>query len=217
MKKNNLSKKGNELLKIYSEFVKSGYKTVDNKKVTSTYNDFELVAYKDILKENFKRYKIKSILDYGSGGSDWNRKNFDESTNQSAMEYFNLENVKKYEPARFLDERSKNDCVICFDVLEHIFLGDLKKVLIDIFKCSTKLVILQIACYNAKALLPNGENAHITIRHPQWWKGYVDSISSDFPDISILLMCSESYRKTKVFSNWNAKMWHEDKNYKIDY
>ena len=24
-------------------------------------------------------------------------------------------------------------------------------------------------CYSAAALLPNGENAHITIQKPEWW------------------------------------------------
>ena len=28
---------------------------------------------------------------------------------------------------------------------------------------------INVACYNAAALLPNGENAHVTVRAPSWW------------------------------------------------
>ena len=34
--------------------------------------------------------EINSVLDYGAGKSDWNAKGFDNKSNQSAKEYFNL-------------------------------------------------------------------------------------------------------------------------------
>ena len=36
---------------------------------------------------------------------------------------------------------------------------------------ANRLVVLNIACYKATALLPNGKNAHVTVRDPMWWKG----------------------------------------------
>ena len=59
-----------------------------------------------------------------------------------------------------------------FDVLEHIFISDIPYVIHDVFSYSKKLVIINVACYEASALLPNGENTHITVRPPLWWKVY---------------------------------------------
>ena len=41
--------------------------------------------------------------------------------------------VYKFEPGANIDQRKKADCVIVFDVLEHIYINDIKKVLFDIF------------------------------------------------------------------------------------
>ena len=109
-----------------------------------------------------------------------------------------------------------DDLIVLFDVLEHIFIGDLKLVVSDIYKYAKELVILQIACYPASATLPNGENAHITVRNPVWWKGFIDSFSSDFPKVSTILMCSNSYNKATIFETWSAKKWHEIPHFKVD-
>ena len=201
-----LSKKGLELLKLYNKMVNDGYR-----------NDlFNLKHFKEFVREKFRIHNIKSILDYGSGKSDWNKEGFDTTTNNSAKKYFDLKEVYNYEPTENLNEKKIVDCVLCIDVLEHIFIGDLKLVLFDIYNNAKKIVILQIACYPASAILPNGENAHITIRNPLWWKGFIDSISSDFESVSTILICSTSYNNAKVFETWSAKKWHEVKNFKVD-
>ncbi len=201
-----LSKKGLELLKLYKDMVGDGYR-----------NDlFNLRHFKELVKEKLITHNIKSILDYGSGRSDWNKDGFDIKSNNSAKKYFNLDKVYHYEPTENLDEKKLVDCVLCIDVLEHIFIGDLKLVVSDIYKYAKELVILQIACYPASATLPNGENAHITVRNPVWWKGFIDSFSSDFPKVSTILMCSNSYNKATIFETWSAKKWHEIPHFKID-
>jgi len=201
-----LSKKGLQLLKIYKKMVEVGYQN----------NYFNLSMFKDFVKEKFINYDIKSILDYGSGRSDWHKKGFDIKSNKSAKKFFNLEKIYLYEPTSNINEKKLVDCVLCIDVLEHIFIGDLKNVLYDIYRYSKKLVILQIACYPAFAKLPNGENAHITIRNPQWWKGFVDSISSDFDSVSTILMCSKSFGNIVTFETWSANVWHELESFKVD-
>ena len=35
----------------------------------------------------------------------------------------------------------------------------------------------------SRALLPNRENAHVTVRDHTWWKGFLDCISMEYPDI----------------------------------
>ena len=164
----------------------------------------------------FKRLKIKSVLDYGCGGSDWDLEGFDQESTKSAKNFFSLEQVSYYEPALKIDQRKMADCVSCFDVLEHIYIIDTTKVLRDIFRFSKKLVVLNIACYKAQALLPNGENAHITVRNPLWWKCMLDSISIDYPDINILLFCYTRYNTIQLFECWKAKEWDQNTKFEID-
>ena len=51
------------------------------------------------------------------------------------------------------------------------FIGaDTTKTLEEIFTLSNKCAYLNIAMYLASQILPNGENAHCTLKPKQWWK-----------------------------------------------
>tara|TARA_B100000925_G_C21967180_1_gene456140 strand:+ start:550 stop:1203 length:654 start_codon:yes stop_codon:yes gene_type:complete len=209
-----LSKKGTELIEHYTTMAEKGYFRKDGGFVKKTYQSFELKKFKKFVYPEFERFKIKSLLDYGGGGSDWEKKDFEGE--KSAKDYFNLDKVIKYEPAIGLNELESCDCVLCFDVLEHIYLNDLKNVLIHIYSNATKLVILQVACYEAAALLPTGENAHITKRPPIWWKGFVDNISIDFPQINTMLICSTKYLHAQTFKIWKNAIYDEKEGYTVE-
>ncbi len=210
----NYSTKGLELIELYKQMAQQGYETRDGGHIENAFSDFELQHYRIQLKTIISFFETKSLLDYGSGGSNWNLKGFHDN-GQSAREYFNVETVKKYDPARGLDERSKVDAVICFDVLEHIHILDVCKVIRDLFDHAGKLLVINVACYSAAALLPNGENAHITVRQPLWWKGVVDTISIDYPDVFVYLMCSVGWRNTQSFSIWSSQEWREHPGFEV--
>ncbi|MEG3619274.1 hypothetical protein V5T82_12470 [Magnetovibrio sp. PR-2] len=201
------STKGLKLIDAYTEMAESGYDRRDGTRVSDPFSDFELRFYRQELREELKRFDVSSILDYGCGGADWQAPGFDEG-GETAMQYFGLDKAYRYEPARAIDERQSVDCVISFDVLEHIFIADVPNVVRDIFSYAEKFVILNVACYPAAATLPNGENAHITVRNPHWWKGIIDTIAIDFPNVSVLLMCSAAWRNTNSFPIWKADDWH---------
>jgi len=209
----NLSKKGQSLIEHYKDMVKNGYKRKDGKEVKNTYQSFELKKFKDAILPEFNKLKIRTLLDYGGGGSDWGKNDF--YKNQSAIEYFNLKKVINFEPARAKNDLEVSDCVVCFDVLEHIYFNDLNFVLNNIYSNAKKLVVLQIACYPAAALLPTGENAHVTIRPPLWWKGFVDSFSIKFPKIKTILFCSTSYKQAHLFKIWKAEEYNERRDYTV--
>ena len=203
-----LSKKGQELINLYTSMIETGVRRSDGiKNPKGVFNEFGARYYRVNLKRDFDLHKIKSTLDYGCGGSDWMLEGFEPETNQSAKEYFGLNECYRYEPARDIDERQKVDCVINFDVLEHIFIADVSNVIDEIFSYATKLVVLNIACYPAAALLPNGENAHITVRHALWWKAQVDQIALRYPDISVLLIASPGYLEAEAFPIYKANDW----------
>lgn len=210
------SKKGQELIRLYDQMVREGYERTDQIRVDNVFSDFELRAYRPYIRSVFSQYSISTVLDYGCGGSDWRCNGFDDATGQSAIEYFKLKNVYRYEPARKLDERRAVDCVISFDVLEHIFISDVPSVLRDMFSYATKLMVLNIACYPAAAKLPNGENAHITVRHPIWWKGMIDSIAVEYPNVVICLICSTGWRQSNAFPPWSGNKWLESSSFVIN-
>ena len=210
----NFSDKGKKLIQMYSQMADKGYERTDENYVNDAFSDFESRFFRDQIKNVFKDHKIKSVLDYGCGGSNWDEKNFHQD-GQSAKEFYNLDRCFRYEPARNLDERQKVDCVLNFDVLEHIFIADVPNVIRDIFSYAKKLVIINVACYPAAAKLPNGENAHITVRHPHWWKAQIDMVALDFPKISILLLTSPEYKKPVGFPIYKAQDWADSKNFVI--
>jgi 2-polyprenyl-3-methyl-5-hydroxy-6-metoxy-1,4-benzoquinol methylase len=129
------SKKGLALVELYKQMATEGYQRSDGSKVEDAFADFELRTYRPDIKKFFETHKVKTVLDYGCGGSDWGAPDFNEN-GQSAKEYFNLEQVFRYEPARNIDERGTADGVVCFDVLEHIFIQDLPSVIRDLFSCA---------------------------------------------------------------------------------
>lgn len=215
MNEHELSIQGQTLLAFYTQMASQGYDRTSGEKIEVAFSDFEIRKFRNIVKPFMCDHQVRSVLDYGSGGSDWHAYGFEPKSGQSAVEFFGLKSVSNYEPARARDSVQKADCVTCIDVLEHIFITDVPKILTQIFETADRCVVLNIACYPAGALLPNGENAHITVRHPQWWKGIVDSIAINFPKIETLLICSETYTSGVVFENWNSCKWHESPEFVI--
>ena len=211
-----LSLNGQQLIELYRKMAVEGFNRTDGKYESEAYNKFQLIKFKDLILPYFEKYSIKTVLDYGSGGSDWEKAGFDQNNNDSAKDFFSLETISIYEPARGIDQRKKSDCVVCCDVLEHIFILDVPTVLRDICSYAKGLVVLNIACYEAHALLPNGENAHISIRDPMWWKGTLDTISIDFPSVNILLLCTTDFYTVQIFERWKANDWETSTNFRVD-
>ena len=202
-----LSKKGNALIKLYEEMAAKGIDRVDGTRKEKVYNDFQLRKFRHICKHQISNEKIKTVLDYGGGGSDWDAPGFDTGTKQSAKQFFQLQSVHTFEPARGLMEKKKADCVVCMDVLEHIFIEDIPKVVSELFALSKKLLVVNVACYKAAALLPNGENAHITVRGADWWKGVFDVISSNYKNIEVFLICSNTFSSGVIFKSFKFGDW----------
>lgn len=212
-----LSKKGLELIDLYKDMVVNGYERTDGSKVKSTYNDFELRKFRAICKTHLQKKDIETVLDYGGGGSDWDAPNFEPSTNESAKEFFKVRDVCTYEPARNLLEKRESDCVVCMDVLEHIHLSDIPKVIDELFSLSKKLLLINVGCYKAAALLPTGDNAHITVRSPDWWRGMIDAIAINYEEIEVVLICSQTYASGVVFENFRSKDWNEIEGFSTPY
>ena len=125
--------------------------------------------------------KPASILDYGCGKA--------ALIDKISQTYKNIK-CHKYDPSiEGIDkiDIKKVDLVINTDVLEHIPEGIIDSVLSEISTLS------QVCFFNlhhgpAKHILPNGENAHCTIKPPDW---YHHKLKNYFPEITPLMGRSE--------------------------
>ena len=212
-----LSKQGQELIRLYEKMAQDGYKRTDGIKVEKAFSDFELRKFRNLCKEKISNKQIKTILDYGGGGSNWDEPNFEPTTGETAKKFFDIEKVTTFEPARNLLEKKKSDCVVCMDVLEHIYIADIPNVVEELFSLTNNLLIINVACYKAAAILPNGENAHITIRPPLWWKGVIDTIAVNYKNIEIMLICSNTFKSGVIFESFKANDWFQSSKYSNDF
>ena len=82
-----------------------------------------------------------------------------------------LETKKKYDPAipEFSEDPAPADLVVCTDVLEHIEPECLDDVLKHIRSKMLKAGYFTIGCSPAAKKLPDGRNAHLIIKPPEWW------------------------------------------------
>lgn len=188
------SQKQLELIEFYKHMATHG---IDRELAPLSYSIMNIRRFKDYVLPLFKEYAVQTVLDYGCGDTSWDAPSFEEGL--SAKQYFGITDVARYEPSLDIDERRVCDAVVCFDVLEHIFLVDVSSVVWELFSLAKKIVIVNVACYPARALLPNGENAHVTVRPPMWWKGVFDAISPAFPDITYALYGSTSFTNSDFF------------------
>ncbi|RWO34729.1 MAG: class I SAM-dependent methyltransferase [Mesorhizobium sp.] len=108
----------------------------------------------------------RSILDYGSGKALAYK-------DGAAQVEWGIDELCCYDPAvpefSILPDR-QFDSVICTDVLEHCPEADIGWILAEMFSRARLFVFANIASYPAKAVLPNGENAHCTRKPLAWWR-----------------------------------------------
>jgi hypothetical protein len=75
---------------------------------------------------------------------------------------------------------SRFDGVISTDVLEHIPEEDIDWVLAECFGFARRFLYMNIASYLAVKILPNGWNAHVTVRPPGWWRERIEAAARDW-------------------------------------
>lgn len=85
--------------------------------------------------------------------------------------------VKMYDPG--IEELSEYpdfpaEMVVCSDVLEHIPAQDIPWFLDELFKLTTKVLHVTIHLGPAVTFLPDGRNAHVTVRPRDWWRQHIE-------------------------------------------
>jgi hypothetical protein len=155
-----------------------------------TYPGISLIPHIVRIKRLIDETRADDLLDYGSGkGIAYDLSPLKIPGGGSAdslLDYWDIASVHCYDPchepySKLPDGRF--DGVICTDVLEHCPEPDLPWIVSEMFGYARKFVFANIASYPALAHLPNGENAHCTIRDTDWWRQTFETAASMAPGI----------------------------------
>ena len=114
-------------------------------------------AWSTRVKDLCQAYRTHEVLDYGCG--------------KRYLERDLGWDITNYDPAiPGLDQSPEpHDIVACIDVLEHIEPRCLEDVLADLQRVIKKAGFFLIANRPAKKVLPDGRNAHLIQKGPDWW------------------------------------------------
>ncbi len=210
----NPSARYRELLAVYQQMHREG---VPDQKIAAekTFPGTTALLYATPVRDLIINTHSKTMLDYGCGkGQQYKMRDmpmYDGSICPSLQSFWKLDSITCYDPAypEFMTlPEGKFDGVICTDVLEHCPEEDMPWILDTLFSYATKFVFATAACYPAKKTLPNGDNAHITLRPPQWWQQLLGVVAARHPGIIFevhvqyeLLENHVPVRKTMILSS----------------
>ena len=205
-----------EMVEMYSTLHREGAESQRKKDAkrtaAQTFSGKMLLENASTIRTLIERTGARTLLDYGSGkGGAYQEKDIelpDGQTAPSLKDYWALESIRCYDPgyepfSQLPTERF--DGVICIDVLEHITEPDLPWVLEELFGYSRRFVFANIACYPAKKFLPNGKNAHCTVRSPDWWIGLIHGVAMRHTEISYRFQLSTRTGPRKKFGGLYGK------------
>jgi len=99
----------------------------------------------------------RDVLDYGCGKGNLAK----------ALQFA----IRNYDPAvtAWSAPPTPADLVVCTDVLEHIEPECLGAVLADLRRLTRKALYIDVSIRPAFKSLPDGRNAHLLVREPDWW------------------------------------------------
>jgi len=105
-----------------------------------------------------------SVLDYGCGNG---------AMRKELTKIFNIVDVTGYDPFhpdwRGMKDPGMHDITTCFDVMEHVEQQCVDNTLKYIAERTRYAAMFAIALVEAKKMLPDGRNAHITLKSAPWW------------------------------------------------
>jgi len=185
--RNKPSQRYQDLMKLYATMHKEG-STEQNIAAEKMFDGHSLLPHVDNIHILCQQFKPQSLLDYGAGKGtlyqESDLKTPKGNTIETIEKHWGIEKVDCYDPGYEQHNKlptKKYDAVICTDVLEHCSLEDLPWILDEIFGLAERFVYMNIAGYPAFKKLPNGENAHITIRSKTWWQMLLTKIAQKHP------------------------------------
>jgi len=184
-----------QLLAFYGQMHEEGRPETGHS-AASTFSGISLTEHVGPIAKLIAEHGAATVLDYGSGkgGLYQPAPGADPDSRFKSMPCWQNAVITCYDPgyAPFAGPYEESyDGVITTDVLEHIPAEDIGWALHHLFGTARKFVYAVAACYPAKKLMPDGSNAHCTIRSPQWWVGQMRMVAKAYPGVAWTLCTQE--------------------------
>jgi len=187
--RNNPSPRYRELLDLYRKMHQEG-EQFSGLPAEKTFTGHSLVPQARRILELIDMTGARTILDYGCGKGEQYKASPvvipGEGEYHSVQDYWVVDSIHCYDP-NYLPfstlPTGTFDGVVSTDVLEHCPEPDLPWILDEIFGFARLFVFANVACYPAKKRLANGENAHCTIRPPEWWTRLIGEVAANHPQV----------------------------------
>ena len=187
--RSNPSPRYRELLAMYRQMHESGEKNL-GLPAEKTFDGMSLMPQLRRIKDLFARAGVRTVLDYGCGkGQQYAPrvlKDDDGISYDDVIDFLDVDNVHCYDPCYIPFStlpQGRFDAVVSTDVLEHCPEQDVPWIIEEIFSYADRCVYANIACYPARKQLPNGENAHCTIKPVEWWREVLVAASERRPGL----------------------------------
>ena len=184
-------------IEFYKKMHKDGFSLIngDKRNPDEAYNGRSTLGFAKLIKGIIYKNQITNMLDYGCGKAFFYDNPFEiKGLKIKSLRDFWALKIDLFDPCyenySVIDENKIYDLVISIDVLEHIPEQDIDWVLDRIIGKAKKYVFMNVACYSAAALLPNGKNAHININNHKWWFEKILSFKKKYGDVKIICICS---------------------------
>lgn len=127
---------------------------------------YSLQSYVPEISQIIKDSNIKTVLDYGCGkGLPYKAFNL--------RQLWSVDDIQLYDPGVPQYQTKPTglyDMTLCMDVMEHVPEENVDDVLEEIAKYTKKVAVLSISTRPASKTLPDGRNAHLTVKPVKWWK-----------------------------------------------
>ncbi len=196
------SRRFQDLLALHQEMHEVG-RPDEKRGPERTFNGKSLAEHVRPAGDLIREHAATSILDFGSGKATLydDHPDHPEGSRFKTMADWPGVTVTCFDPGypAFAEEPSgPYDGVISTDVVEHIAADDIPWILDDIFSHAKSFVYVVAACFPAKKMLPNGENAHVTIQPPAWWQSQMERAAVRHPGIQWTL-CAQTKVKIGPF------------------
>jgi hypothetical protein len=143
---------------------------------------YSIRAYVPQITELVMASGAKTLLDFGCGAGK-------QYTEECYHVFWNIMPTL-YDPAvPAYSKRPKGtfDGIISTDVMEHIPEDELDDVIADLVGYARLWCFVSVCCRPAKANknLPDGRNAHVTIKPPEWWREKLDEAFAGKADLHL--------------------------------
>lgn len=171
----NPSPRFRELIGFYAQMHSAGDAAKDVA-AAEMFDGRSLSVHVVTIRSLLKRFGARTLLDYGAGKAKHYESTVfglpDGSKVTGLRKLWRLDEVTLYDPGHApyaAYPTGTYDAVICTDVLEHIPEQDLDWVIGDLFGFARSFLYAGVAIYPAGKILPDGSNAHVTLKPVEWW------------------------------------------------